>query len=147
MVLLPPRRQNCRRRLPGGGSCLVRPPAQLALLDPPLEIPLRLPHTHKQKVSGFGAAVGRRVGGLDTDKWEFVDSPGLVYHFPRSIDCEVIYCNIEGVTFLEGNRIMTTSDASKSAQSYNCVEKAQSVQVNPPRGTTSLRDAPDPALC
>ena len=83
----------------------------------------------------------------DTDKWEFVDSPGLVYHFPRSIDCEVIYCNIEGVTFLEGNRIMTTSDASKSAQSYNCVEKAQSVQVNPPRGTTSLRDAPDPARC
>ncbi|KAJ1489877.1 hypothetical protein T484DRAFT_1614610, partial [Baffinella frigidus] len=62
------------------------------------------------------------VGGLDTEKWEFVDTPGMIYHFPRSIDCE-------GVTFLDGNRILTTSDAAKSSQSYNCVEKAQSVQV------------------
>jgi len=27
-----------------------------------------------------------RVGGLDTDTWELVDLPGLVYHFPRSAE-------------------------------------------------------------
>lgn len=41
------------------------------------------------------------AGLLDTEKFEFVGE-GVVLHFPRSSDgCHMVYCNIEGVHFID----------------------------------------------
>ena len=66
------------------------------------------------------------LGHLDTAKWEFV-GPGSVVHFPRSYDCQIVHCNIEGIAFLDEYQIIATSDRSKATQDYNCVGNDQSV--------------------
>jgi hypothetical protein len=68
------------------------------------------------------------IGELDTGKWEFV-GPGTVYHFPRSDSCEIIFCNVEGISFLDSYQIIATSDRSKADQDYNCVANDQSVHT------------------
>mmetsp|Transcript_15477 Transcript_15477/g.12759 ORF Transcript_15477/g.12759 Transcript_15477/m.12759 type:complete len:271 (-) Transcript_15477:275-1087(-) len=68
------------------------------------------------------------IGQLDTDAWEFV-GPGTVMHFPRNDNCEIIYCNIEGISFLDEYQIITTTDRSKATQDYMCVDNDQSVQT------------------
>jgi len=94
-------------------------------------------------VSQESAAVW--IGELDTKKWEFI-GPGKVYHFPRSDSCQIIFCNVEGISFLDAYQIIATSDRSKAAQDYNCVGNDQSVhtfllpepiKVQPPPGQGS----------
>eukprot|EP00892_Ulva_mutabilis_P000209 jgi/Ulvmu1/10189/UM006_0145.1 len=69
------------------------------------------------------------AGLLDLDKFEFVGD-GVVLHFPRSAaDCQMVYCNIEGVQFIDDLRIMTVSDKAKKNQDWRCVDKDQSVQI------------------
>lgn len=68
------------------------------------------------------------IGTLDISKWEF-GGPGSVVHFPRNSDCEPIYCNIEGISFIDRYQVITTSDRSKATQHYNCVARDQSVQI------------------
>lgn len=41
------------------------------------------------------------IGRIDTDTFEFKDE-GAVLHFPRAgPDCEMQYCNVEGVQFID----------------------------------------------
>jgi len=68
------------------------------------------------------------IGQLDIAAWEFV-GPGKVMHFPRNDDCEIIFCNIEGISFLDEYQIITTTDRSKALQDYTCVDNDQSVQT------------------
>lgn len=69
------------------------------------------------------------AGLLDLEKLEF-KGEGVVLHFPRSsADCKMVYCNIEGVHFIDDIRIMTVSDKAKKDQDWRCVAKDQSIQT------------------
>jgi hypothetical protein len=81
------------------------------------------------------------VGRFDTAALEFVpdgvdeegDPVNRVYNFPRDNQCEMIYCNIEGVTWLDegANTLVTTSDKmkSKGKQPSRCWSKDQAIQM------------------
>ena len=64
------------------------------------------------------------VGALDIGKWEFL-GPGQTMHFPRSETCEIVFCNIEGISFVDRYQIVATSDRSKATQDYKCVGNDQ----------------------
>lgn len=72
-------------------------------------------------------------GTFDPTLSEFDATTGnaVVYDFPRDTECEVIYCNIEGIHFMKDNdnMLIAVSDQTKKdgAQDYRCVEKDQSI--------------------
>lgn len=69
------------------------------------------------------------IGHFNTETFEF-EEEGTVLHFPRmGSGCEVQYCNIEGVQFIDDTRIITTTDRAKKDQPWGCSAKDQSVQV------------------
>eukprot|EP00293_Proteomonas_sulcata_P015962 CAMPEP_0184299424 /NCGR_PEP_ID=MMETSP1049-20130417/10053_1 /TAXON_ID=77928 /ORGANISM="Proteomonas sulcata, Strain CCMP704" /LENGTH=159 /DNA_ID=CAMNT_0026609869 /DNA_START=1 /DNA_END=480 /DNA_ORIENTATION=+ len=79
------------------------------------------------------------IGVLDRKLWE-IKGPGVVYNFPRDSQCRKVYCNIEGITFLDTYRLLTTSDKAKHTkqsdkkkgkkwQPWRCVAKDQAMQV------------------
>jgi len=69
------------------------------------------------------------VGRIDTKKWEL--STTGVYHFPRNDHCQIKYCNIEGVYFLNEDMVVGVSDQmkNKGRQSFRCMEKDQSMHI------------------
>jgi len=72
------------------------------------------------------------VNGLwDVDSMEFDQSHGKIYDFPKNDNCQTIYCNIEGVHWLNPDMIIAVSDKMKSRgkQDYRCFDKDQSVHV------------------
>jgi hypothetical protein len=52
-----------------------------------------------------------------------------VLDFPRDNDCNVQYCNIEGVNWLHDNLLVAVSDKAKDDQDFRCVGKDQSIHV------------------
>ncbi|OEH79669.1 hypothetical protein cyc_03293 [Cyclospora cayetanensis] len=54
---------------------------------------------------------------------------GRVLHFPRDESCEIMYCNIEGIAFINDRLIAAASDKAKRWQDHRCVEKDQSLHV------------------
>lgn len=69
------------------------------------------------------------IGQMNMTTFE-IEGEGTTLHFPRSEDgCNAIYCNIEGVQFIDEVRIMTVSDKAKKDQPWGCVAKDQSVQI------------------
>lgn len=52
-----------------------------------------------------------------------------VQHFPRDAHCNILYCNVEGVTWLDDERFIFASDASKSVQGHECMDHDQSVVI------------------
>ncbi|OII77988.1 hypothetical protein cand_037960 [Cryptosporidium andersoni] len=78
------------------------------------------------------------IGNINYGDGEFLDpqklsliAGGKTYYFPRDYDCDYKYCNIEGVSFISDNLIVTVSDKMKKnkRQSPKCLEKDQSVHV------------------
>ena len=71
------------------------------------------------------------VGSFSNSTMEFGE--GEVFHFPRNDRCEVIFCNVEGVTWLdeEAGVLVTASDKmkSKKKQPFECQQKDQSLQL------------------
>jgi len=82
-----------------------------------------------------GRLVGLQENGLyDLEKLALLDSEEgkpEVYHFPMNDDCEVVYCNIEGIHWLDENMIVAVSDKmkSKGKQPFRCFDKDQSVHA------------------
>src|ERR1700756_96414 len=68
------------------------------------------------------------VGTLAPSSWDFVDE-GINYTFPRNAHGQVIYCTIEGVSWISSNRILVVSDKAKSKQGKRCREKDQSIHI------------------
>jgi hypothetical protein len=70
-------------------------------------------------------------GNWDIDNMEFDANVGEIYDFPKNEDCEVIYCNIEGVYFIDERTLLTVSDKAKGKgkQDPRCAEKDQSVHI------------------
>lgn len=54
-----------------------------------------------------------------------------VFDFPRGSNCEVLYCNIEGVHWINDELLVTVSDQMKKGgkQDFRCLDKDQSIQV------------------
>lgn len=75
---------------------------------------------------------GVNEDGLITDIFEFgIENDGRIFSFPRNQNCEVQYCNIEGVDFLNDRMIVAVSDRMKGLgrQSFKCFDKDQSLHV------------------
>jgi hypothetical protein len=68
------------------------------------------------------------VGTFDVEQLEFT-SEGTVYNFPRDNHCDMIYCNVEGIQWLDDVRIVIASDKAKKDQPFRCVAKEQRVHI------------------
>jgi hypothetical protein len=80
----------------------------------------------------IGQLNGRNEDGLwDIDAIEFDETVAQVYDFPRDHHCDIIYCNIEGIFWMNDNMVMAVSDKmkGKGMQNFRCFEKDQSVHV------------------
>eukprot|EP00922_Rhytidocystis_sp_ex-Travisia-forbesii_P017586 GHVS01026205.1.p1 GENE.GHVS01026205.1~~GHVS01026205.1.p1 ORF type:complete len:418 (+),score=65.58 GHVS01026205.1:318-1571(+) len=59
-----------------------------------------------------------------------VQSGGSFYLFPRDNDCNVVYCNIEGISFINNRMLVAVSDQMKHGrQDFRCLQKDQSLHV------------------
>ena len=98
-----------------------------------------------------GKLEGGRDGLFDPATAFFHEEGGKVYDFPRNQNCEVQYCNIEGVYWVEGGSaggdspgddkeeegsdppqvLVAVSDKmkGKGKQPYTCLEKDQSFHL------------------
>jgi hypothetical protein len=56
-------------------------------------------------------------------------SGGTVYDFPRDDDGRCVYCNVEGVSWHDGNLVMVSDRAKRDGQPERCRSKEQSVHV------------------
>jgi len=66
----------------------------------------------------------------DVEKLAFDNENAVVYDFPKNEECETVYCNVEGVHFLDHQTILTVSDKMKKKnQDLRCKEKDQSAHV------------------
>jgi len=70
------------------------------------------------------------IGRMDLQTLELVDG-GKMYNFPRNDMCQIVYCNIEGIDFLNDNMLVAISDQMKSpqTQSFLCASKDESVHI------------------
>ena len=64
--------------------------------------------------------------GLD----DLFEDAGRTFQFPRNTDDRIIYCNVEGVTWLPDRRLVVVSDKAKSdQQASRCRQKDQSIHI------------------
>ena len=68
------------------------------------------------------------IGKLDAEKWETVGS-GSVYTFPKDKEGRTLYCNVEGVSWIDSHNLVVVSDARKKSQPKRCKMKAQSIHI------------------
>lgn len=68
------------------------------------------------------------VAKLDIDKWK-IEGAGVVYTFPQNDAGESAYCNLEGVSWIDDNKLVLVSDAKKIDQPVRCKEKEQSIHI------------------
>eukprot|EP01083_Nonionella_stella_P178947 633756_1 len=68
--------------------------------------------------------------------WSLVDGPvfnddydGQIYEFPRGGDCEVIFCGVEGVTFVNEYEFVMVSDKAKKGSPWLCGTKSESIHI------------------
>lgn len=66
------------------------------------------------------------VGVLDSDNWQITE-PGIIYRFPSNEQDELVYCNLEGVAWIDDKNLVLVSDARKIGQPSSCKEKDQSI--------------------
>jgi len=71
------------------------------------------------------------IGHMDMDTFELITSSERVMNLPRDDDCNVVYCNVEGVDWLDESMLVAASDQMKDGgrQSFHCLAKDQSVHV------------------
>ncbi len=68
------------------------------------------------------------VGRIDEPEWRIVDA-GHVYAFPKNGDGETVYCNVEGVAWIEDDLFVVVSDRRKPRQPSRCGDKDQSIHI------------------
>jgi hypothetical protein len=80
-----------------------------------------------------GQLLGRQENGIlwDIDAVEFEMLKYAVFDFPKSHKCHLLFCNIEGVSWINEMTILTVSDRMKGngKQNERCAEKDQSVHL------------------
>jgi hypothetical protein len=69
------------------------------------------------------------IGRLSRTAWDIEDD-GEVFRFPTGEDGTTIYCNVEGVSWLDDDRLVFVSDRMKGAsQNARCGAKDQSIHI------------------
>eukprot|EP01083_Nonionella_stella_P075125 204027_1 len=68
--------------------------------------------------------------------WSSVDGPEFnedydseIYEFPRGGDCEVIFCGVEGVTFVNEYEFVMVSDKANVGSPWVCGSKSESIHI------------------
>ncbi|PSC67394.1 hypothetical protein C2E20_8907 [Micractinium conductrix] len=69
------------------------------------------------------------VGDFDGDALEFKSQEGHVFWLPRNAHCEMIYCNAEGIQWIDNYRVVVASDRAKRTQPFWCDDKDQSIHM------------------
>ena len=70
------------------------------------------------------------VGDFDFDAVEFPeDGEGRVFYLPRDDHCNMVYCNAEGIQWIDDYRLVIVSDRAKKTQHYNCDKYDQSIHL------------------
>jgi hypothetical protein len=58
------------------------------------------------------------------------EDEGVTYLFPRNKEGRILYCNLEGVTWLPDGRLVVVSDRAKvEEQASRCRRKDQSIHL------------------
>jgi hypothetical protein len=127
-----------RGKKPGGGRIHVfeqradRWP-HVAMVHLPATLPFRdysalsAKRDHLAVVSQESAAMW--VGRLDPEDWTVQDD-GELYGFPRDGQGDVVYCNVEGVSWISDHELVMVSDRVKPGeQAGRCRAKAESIHV------------------
>lgn len=75
--------------------------------------------------------IGELRTGVAADASDWSLTEGVVYNFPRSDTCQTLYCNIEGISFVDEHILVAVSDKMKSGgrQHFACLEKDQSIHT------------------
>jgi hypothetical protein len=68
------------------------------------------------------------IGTFEKSTWTWRDE-GQLYEFPRTPDGEILYGNVEGVSWITPSRIVVVSDRRKSDQPKRFIAKDQSIHV------------------
>lgn len=68
----------------------------------------------------IGTVVGLENGIINPDLFEFVNGSGVTYQFPKSYDCHTIYCNVEGIHWMNNEMLMGVSDKMKGEYIHCC---------------------------
>ena len=69
------------------------------------------------------------VGRLNPEHWEFADL-GSLFYFPNSDPGKIDYCNVEGIAWLDDDRVATVSDKAKSdGRSNHCRKRDESIHL------------------
>jgi hypothetical protein len=69
------------------------------------------------------------VGTLAPSSWEVVGD-GATYRFPLDRQGNTVYCNVEGVSWVTGDRVVVVSDRAKATtQGRRCRAKDESIHV------------------
>ena len=78
----------------------------------------------------LGQAKGIVNGVIDPIEFDF-EVESTVLQFPKDGDCATIYCNIEGIHFMNDDMLMAVSDKmkSKGRQDFRCHDKDQSIHA------------------
>jgi hypothetical protein len=66
----------------------------------------------------IGAAVGIENGIINPDTFGFDHASGVTYQFPKSTDCHTVYCNIEGIHWMNDEMLMGVSDKMKGENKW-----------------------------
>lgn len=69
------------------------------------------------------------IGDFDIDALDFKSNEGEIYHLPRDNDCRVVYCNAEGLQWLDNYRLLVASDKAKSRQPFWCDAHDQAIHI------------------
>ena len=81
----------------------------------------------------IGRVLGRQPdsGLWDLDGIAFDDTNAEMWSFPKNVHGEVVYCNIEGIYWMDNRTLMAASDKTKGhgKQPSRCKEKDQSIHI------------------
>lgn len=66
------------------------------------------------------------IGRFNWEAWEFVDE-GTLYNLPRNDACQVTYCNIGAVQWLDDRRITLASGVALPGDPWPCFAKSESL--------------------
>jgi hypothetical protein len=85
--------------------------------------------TQEDSAVWIAKLLGVNDGIINPALVEFDDEVGEVFNFPKSNNCQTVYCNVEGVTFINDDKLMVVSDQTKGngKQPFYCMEKDQSI--------------------
>jgi len=79
---------------------------------------------------GHLSGLDETTGLWDINEMDFGDK-GKIYDFPKNDQCETVYCNIEGIYWLNDFMLLAVSDKmkGKGRQDFRCFAKDQSIHA------------------